>query len=157
MLFRSYINGHPVDDQVFMPGFTYYRKRLQYQTYDVTSLITEGENVVGAILGDGWYRGKVGLRSKRNLYGEKTKLLAVLEIAYADGTRETVTTDGLWKATQNGPILKSDWKDGEIYDARLEMDGWCTPAFDDGDWHGVRLSSYAGELVPSKEIGRAHV
>jgi len=147
--YRGFVNGQPVDNQVFMPGFTYYNKRLQYQTYDVTRLLIPGENVIGAILGDGWYRGKLGLRSTRNLYGDKTKLLAVLEVEYADGTRESIMSDEKWKATQNGPILKSDWQDGEVYDARLEMEGWCAPSFDDGDWHGVRVSSYAGELVPS--------
>jgi alpha-L-rhamnosidase len=147
--YRGFVNGRQVDDQVFMPGFTYYRKRLQYQTYDVTLLLARGENVIGAILGDGWYRGKLGLRSTRNLYGEKVKLLAVLEIEYADGTHESIMSDGAWKATQNGPIRKSDWQDGEVYDARLEMDGWSAPSFDDSGWHGVRVSSYAGELVPS--------
>lgn len=148
-IYRGFVNGQPVDDQVFMPGFTYYSKRLQYQTYDITWLITPGENVIGAIVGDGWYRGKLGLRSTRNMYGEKVKLLAVLEIEYADGTRESMMSDGAWKATQNGPIRKSDWQDGEVYDARLEMDGWSAPSFDDSGWQGVRIASYAGELVPS--------
>ncbi len=144
-LYKGYLNGLPITDQVFMPGFTYYTKRVQYQTYDVTSLLRGGVNVIAVVLGDGWYRGKIGISSKRYFYGEKTKLAVVLDIFFTDGSQETITTDKTWKATQDGPIRKSDWKDGEIYDARQELLGWTDPDYDDSDWHTVFSASYIGE------------
>ncbi len=149
-LYQANINGRSVDDQVFMPGFTDYDNRLQYQTYDVTDLITQGQNVIGVMLGDGWFRGNVGIFSKRNLFGEKVKLLSILEIDFEDKSAETITTDKRWKATQHGPIVASDWKDGEVYDARLELGNWSSPSYDDSDWHGVFESSYNGSLVASE-------
>jgi alpha-L-rhamnosidase len=143
-------NGRRVGDELFTPGCTFYRRRLQYQTFDVTALIRPGDNAIGAVLGDGWYRGQLGLNSKRNVYGTRTRLLVVLEMEYTDGTRETVTTDAGWKATQDGPLGRNDLKDGEEYDARREMPGWDAAGFDDSGWHGVRPSSYDGELAAAE-------
>ncbi len=149
-LYDGSINGKPITDQVFMPGFTYYHKRLQYQTYDVTALIQQGDNVIGAVLGDGWYRGKIGVSSKTNFYGEKTKLAAVLEITFMDESQTSINTDESWKATQDGPILKSDWKDGDIVDARKELTDWNKVGYDDSNWQNVSKSTYDGSLVPSE-------
>jgi alpha-L-rhamnosidase len=149
-VYKAYINGRAIDHQVFLPGFTYYRKRLQFQEYDVTSLLQPGENVIAVVLGDGWYRGQIGAASKMNVYGEKTKLAAVLDIAYSDGSLESVTTDARWKATQDGPIRHNDLKGGECYDAGKEMPGWNAPGFDDQAWHQTWPSSYAGNLVASE-------
>lgn len=149
-LYKAYLNGEPVTDQVFTPGFTYYPRRLQYQSYDVTSLVRRGENVLAAVLGDGWYRGKIGVASRRRYYGEKTKLAARLTLTFDDGSQKTVVTDMDWRATLKGPIRKSDWKDGEVYDARQEPAGWNRPGFDDSDWHGVVVGSYTGDVVASR-------
>ena len=70
-LYELYLNGQRVGDQFFTPGWTSYRRRLQYQTYDVTPLLRAGANVVGAMLGDGWYRGNLGFFRQRNLYGRR--------------------------------------------------------------------------------------
>ena len=106
------------------PGWTSYDYRLRYQTFDVTELLAEGRNALGAILGDGWYRGRLGYHGgRRNIYGDRLALLAQLELDYADGTRERVVTDESWRAS-TGPILASDIYDGETYDARLEQRGW---------------------------------
>ena len=86
-LYEAWLNGQRVGDQVFTPGYTPYDRRLQYQVYDVTAMLQEGENVLGAILGDGWYRGKVYITGNRNVYGDRLGLLAVLEIETADGAR----------------------------------------------------------------------
>ncbi|MFO7636821.1 MAG: family 78 glycoside hydrolase catalytic domain, partial [Clostridia bacterium] len=149
-IYKAYINGREVDDQVFMPGFTYYHRRLQVQGYDVTPLLGKGENVIGAILGDGWYRGKIGASSKRNVYGEKTKLLAILEIKYTDGTTDMLTTDRYWKATDRGPVRYNDLKAGETYDATMEMEGWNAPGFEDAGWSATYPSAYGGDLVESE-------
>jgi len=137
--YEMQINAATVGDHVLAPGWTSYDHRLRYQTFDVTDLIVEGSNAVGAILGDGWYRGRLGVRGgRRNIYGDRLALLAQLEIEYKDGTAERIVTDESWRAAP-GPILASDIYDGEIYDARLEREGWSAAGYDDSDWTGVRL------------------
>lgn len=149
-LYECYINGKTITDQKFLPGFTYYKKRLQYQTFDITPLLRKGQNVIGVIIGDGWHRGKIGIFSKRYYYGTKTKIAAILRINYEDQSETILYTDSNWRATQDGPIRKSDWKDGEIYDATKELIGWLEPDFDDIQWHKVYPSKYNGKLVPSE-------
>lgn len=136
-IYEVQINGQVVGDQVLAPGWTSYSTRLVYQTFDVTSLLCQGRNVLGAILGDGWYRGRIGFGGgQRNFYGNQLALLAQLEIGYADGRMERIVTDDSWRAT-TGPILASDLYDGEIYDARLELTGWSRPEYHDQDWSHV--------------------
>src|SRR5690606_25378235 len=106
-------------EALLTPGWTSYDHRLQYQTYDVTALLREGENVLGAMLGDGWFRGYLGNKGFRNVYGDRLALLAQLQITYADGRVELVGSDEAWRAS-TGPILMSDLYLGETYDARLE-------------------------------------
>ncbi len=138
-VYEAQINGAIVGDHVLAPGWTSYHHRLRYQTFDVTELLRPGSNAIGAILGDGWYRGRLGYHGgRRNIYGDRLALLAQLEIDYADGTTERIITDESWRAA-TGPILASDIYDGEIYDARLERPGWSAPGYDDHEWAGVRL------------------
>jgi alpha-L-rhamnosidase len=138
-VYEAQLNGVVVGDHVLAPGWTSYHHRLCYQTFNVTELLHEGRNAIGAILGDGWYRGRLGLLGgRRNIYGDRLALLAQLEIEYTDGTTEWVATDGSWRAT-TGPILASDIYDGETYDARLERPGWSEPGYDAQDWLGVHL------------------
>ncbi|HXK09895.1 MAG TPA: family 78 glycoside hydrolase catalytic domain [Vicinamibacteria bacterium] len=139
-LYELEINGKRVGDQLFTPGWTSYKKRLQYQTYDVTGLLRRGENVVGATLGDGWYRGFLAWSERRNVFGDRLALLCQLRIEHADGRVETVGTDGKWKSA-TGPIRLSDIYMGETYDARLERTGWSAPGYDDKDWVPVRVAS----------------
>ncbi len=135
-LYEIEINGRRVGDRLFTPGWTSYRHRLQYQTYDVTDYLRQGQNAVGVTLGDGWYRGVIGFEEKRNFYGEKLGLLVQIRMVYADGRVHTVGTDESWKAT-TGPIRMSDIYMGETYDRRLEKPGWSLPDYDDGEWEGV--------------------
>jgi alpha-L-rhamnosidase len=124
------INGRRVGDDALSPGWTTYGKRLRYYTHDVTDLVTAGENAIGAWLGDGWYRGRLGWRGGfRNLFGSDVSLIAQLELRYADGSTETIATDGSWQAA-TGPIVASGIYDGETYDARDERAGWSTAGFD---------------------------
>jgi alpha-L-rhamnosidase len=140
-LYELHLNGHRVGDQLFTPGWTSYGKRLQYQTYDVTSLVKPGVNAVGALLGNGWFRGEIGWGGQRNRYGDRLALLMQIEITYTNGRRETIGTDRSWKAT-TGPILMSELYDGETYDARLEKAGWDVPGFADSQWSGVKVADY---------------
>jgi alpha-L-rhamnosidase len=138
-VYEMQINGAVAGDHVLAPGWTSYNHRLRYQTLDVTALLRRGRNAIGAILGDGWFRGRLGFGGgRRNIYGDRLALLAQVEIDYADGTTDRVVTDGAWRAA-TGPILAADLYDGETYDARLERPGWSAPGYDDHDWAGVRL------------------
>jgi alpha-L-rhamnosidase len=131
-LYECSINGQAVGNDVFTPGWTDYNKRIQYQVYDVTKLLREGDNALGAVLGDGWAAGFVGL-GNRQVYTDKPKFLAQLEVTLNDGSSVTITSDKTWKH-QFGPILESDMFMGEAYDARLELKGWNTANYDDKSW-----------------------
>jgi len=135
-LYEVHLNGARVGDQLFTPGWTSYHHRLQYQTYDVTNLLKPGDNAVGAVLGDGWYRGQLGFDGGRNVYGKRIGLRMQLEILYQDGRIEHVSSDSLW-TTATGPILASDIYGGETYDARLERAGWASAGYDDRTWAPV--------------------
>lgn len=135
-LFRLQVNGRPVDDAYFEPGWSDYVKRAYYRTHDVTSLLRKGENAIGAVVSDGWYAGYVGYgllvgygpnRAGRYFYGKTPALLAQLEIEYADGSRETVVTDSSWRVSGDGPIREADLLMGEAYDSRRDRPGWCRP------------------------------
>jgi len=132
------VNGKRVTDALFRPGWTSYDKRLQYDTYDVTSFLKAGENAVGVTLGDGWYRGRLGWESSRNVYGTRLALLAQIVVHYANGQQQIVSTDKDWKSA-TGPILTSDIYNGETYDARLEKSGWSTQGYNDAAWLGVKI------------------
>jgi alpha-L-rhamnosidase len=137
-VYEAYLNGAPVGDYVLAPGWTSYDHQLRYQTFDVTNLVHEGRNTIGAMLGDGWFRGRLSFGGgRRNIYGDRLALLAQLEIGYEDGTTEHIVTDESWRAAR-GPVLSSDLYDGETYDARQERPGWLTSSYDDHDWVGVR-------------------
>ena len=116
-LYSAQLNGERVS-MPLAPGITDYRKRVQYQTYDVTALLKEN-NTLTVELADGWYRGSCGAWGIRNQYGTETKLLAQLEIVYEDGRKETVVTDETWEWSSDGPVRFADNKDGETVDARL--------------------------------------
>ena len=145
-LYQLELNGKVVGDQLFTPGWTAYSRRLQYQTYDVTELLKTGVNCVGVLLGDGWYRGRLVWKNRRNLYGKKTALLAQIEVVYKDASRELFTSDPAWKAS-TGPILMSDIYNGELYDARLEIGSWSTPGFNDGNWAGVTVVNHSKNIL----------
>ena len=149
------LNGARVGDDVLAPGWTDYRRRIQYQVYDVTDLLREGPNALGAILGDGWYAGFVGFDPKKAgaHYGTRPQLLAQLNVEYEDGTTESISTDGSWRSS-TGPILFSDLLAGESYDAREEMPGWDVPGFDDSGWYGVGTEEVGGiPLVAQPDEG----
>jgi alpha-L-rhamnosidase len=131
-LYECSINGRRVGDDVLAPGWTDYNQRVRYQVYDVTSLLQSGENVLGAVLGDGWAVGHIGW-AQRQHYADRPRLLAQLEITGADGATQLITSDRTWRHWY-GPLLDNDLLMGEAYDARLELPGWDQPGFDDRRW-----------------------
>ena len=120
-LYEAKINGKRVGDVILAPGITDYKKRIQYQTYDVTDLLRSGKNEWTVQLADGWYRGSCGAWGLKNQYGTETKLLAQLEMIKKDGTIQTVCTDESWDWSNKGPIRFADNKDGEICNANAVL------------------------------------
>ena len=141
-VYECHINGRPVSDWMFTPGWSDYHRRAYYNTFDVTALVSEGENALGATVADGWYSGYLGYgllvgygpeRSGRAIYGKTPAFLCQLHIEFEDGATQTVITDASWKVAA-GPFLEADMLMGEVYDARREMPGWDAPGFDDSGW-----------------------
>ena len=149
-LYQVEINGERVGDQEFTPGWTSYDTRLQYQTYDITSLLAQNQNAIGIILGDGWFRGNLGWIDGRNNYGEKLAVIAEIIVEYTDGTSATISTDESWKAA-TGPILESDIYNGEVYDAGKELDGWSMVAYDDSGWKSTARMEISKEKLIAPE------
>ncbi|MBT2293136.1 glycoside hydrolase family 78 protein [Paenibacillus albidus] len=151
-LYHFYINGTEGTDDLFNPGFTSYNKRLQYQAYDITNLTQEGQNAIGIILGDGWWRGSNGAMGTKNCFGYKLAFLGQIVLKYEDGSQEIIASDDSFK-TSYGPILKSDLKAGELFDARIEIDGWNKPNFDDASWRPVTISDNGYEqLIATRSV-----
>lgn len=128
------LNGRRVSDDRFLPEWTDYNRRLHYRTFDVTGLLVTGGNLLGAMLGDGWWSGHVGWQETRGQYGTlQNSLLVQLEVESGSGKVVTVVSDSSWRC-ETGPILAADFMMGETYDARRERTGWDRPGFDDSDW-----------------------
>ncbi len=153
-VYEFHFNGSAVADDVLSPGWTDYSKRVHYFAYDLTDKMKKGENVIGAIVGDGWYSGYLAFTGKRNYYGQYPHLLIQLQIDYADETQDIIATDSTWKST-TGPILEADLLMGCTYDARLEMPGWDSPKFNDSGWAAPVVDGVANlEAHPGHPIRR---
>jgi alpha-L-rhamnosidase len=149
-IYQLSINGQKVGDSFLAPGWTDYNKRIQAQTYDVTSLLQKGENIIGAALGDGWFRGNVGM-SWRDVYGSTLALVMKLQVTYTDGSTENFVTDGNWRSA-DGPLVQADLQDGEHYDARFEQSGWDGVSFDATKWTPVTVvSDDLSKIVPQPD------
>ena len=139
-LYEAYLNGQRVGDFVLAPGTGDYRKRLTVQCYDVSGLLRAGENEIVITLGDGWWRGSVGIDGLRNYYGSDVALLCQLE----EGGKCILTSDGNWEASSEGPVRENDLQQGERYDARME---------EPGSWHGVAVRDFGFEnLAPTESV-----
>ena len=151
--YELYINGDKVGDHVLDPATTDYDKRILYVTYDVTEHLVAGANVVGIMLGNGWYS-----EPPSPGYGDAPRLLMQMNVRYAGGGGLTINTDRTWSAS-SGPITRNDLFGGETYDARLEKRGWAQAGYDDDDWGravgkahpGGRLES---QLMPAIKVNQ---
>ncbi|MBN1791131.1 MAG: family 78 glycoside hydrolase catalytic domain, partial [Bacteroidales bacterium] len=148
--YELHINGKKVGDQVLTPGWTTYGKRLQYQVYDVTGQVARGNNAVGAVLGDGWYRGTLAWGNNWAIYGKRLGLLMQLRIIYTDGTESLIITDSSWKSHNDGAIRMNDIYNGEIYDATRKLIGWNLPGYDDSKWLPVKTGDYNNNIIASE-------
>ncbi|WP_199619420.1 family 78 glycoside hydrolase catalytic domain [Paenibacillus alkalitolerans] len=146
-LYELELNGKRVGDHYFTPGWTSYGKRLQYQTYDVTALLQEGTNVLGALLGNGWYKGYLGWQNHKEMYGSRTALLLELHIRYEDGSEECLLSGQSWQAGESA-IRMSDIYMGERYDARLERD---LSDRSQAGWYQVEVINRSKDIIVAQE------
>ena len=145
-VYEATINGQRVSGDLLAPGWTDYTKRVMVQTYDVTKLIHSGQNAVGAVLGDGWYAGRLGWMGLAQ-YGTTPAFSAQLEITYTDGSRDVIASDDSWKAGA-GEIIGSDEQWGEVDDAQKAAKNWDQPNFDASAWKNAVVVDHAVALVP---------
>jgi len=133
---EAWINGQRVGDSHLLPGWTDYRKRVYYHSFEVGEMLKVGENRLGAVLGLGWFAGFFGPFLHKGYYGNDSWFSCMLEIHFTDGSSQTVCSDETW-TWQAGPLLEADLLMGETYDARQEIDGWLDPEGDGGEAHPV--------------------
>ena len=152
-LSEVYLNGKKVGDHVLSPVFSEYPKRVYYITHDVTAQIVVGRNALGALLGNGRCTPRAEWMQRFGF----PKLQLQLEVDYADGSRDTLVSDGSWKLTTAGPITANDEFDGEHYDARQEMPGWAEPGFDDSAWQPVQVLTGPGGVLSAEMIEPSRV
>lgn len=150
--YEAFLNGKKIGDHVLDPGFTTYKKQALYASYDITPQIRKGKNVIGIMLGNGWYNplplklfGRFNLRTVQQTGRPCVK--AQILLSYTDGTSLTIATDETWK-TALGPVIRNNVYLGEQYDARLEKENWLNTNYDDLSWKKAsKVEGPSGELV----------
>ena len=146
-IFEAYLNGQPVSEDVLAPGWSSYEWRLRYRSYDVTPLL-QPESVLGVVLGNGWFRGRLGWGGGRAHYGDELSFLGQLEIEFEDGHLQTVVSDDTWTAGPSA-VTENDLYDGQTIDARLRSAAWLDPGFSGEGWVGVHTAKLdLDTLVP---------
>lgn len=153
-LYELYINGKKVSNEHFAPYCTGYNFWLQYQSYDVSSFLRKGKNVIGVMLGNGWAKGRFwfssasadmtmktdDLGSPTNLATDKYQLISELHIKSNDQEEIVILTDDSWKC-ERSPVARDGIYDGEVYNSNLQIDNWCKPTYDDEKWKSVKIIS----------------
>jgi len=150
--YEVHVNGRNVTETVLNPAWSDYRKRVFYNTYDVTRLVRQGPNAIGVMLGNGMYNvvETEGRYTKFSGSFGTPELIAQLDVELANGKAMTVASDENWKSA-SGPITFDSVYGGEDYDARLEQPGWDQPGFNDQNWTQVAVvPGPAGRLVPER-------
>ena len=142
-----YINGRNITDEVMITPISKYDSRVYYNEFDVTEFLSKGKNTIGCVLGNGWY---FVTYPRWDFYKpdwmHHPKLILTLVIEYTDGSTEEIVSDTSWKTGKSAIIYNED-KRGEIYDARLYIDGWNEPDFDDSKWNNAFICRGAGGVL----------
>lgn len=165
-IYQFYVNGQQVGKDYMNPGWTDYRKRIMYNTFDITSALRQGDNAVGVTLGDGWYAGPLGFNSSwADQYGVQPSVMALIAVRYTDGTTQYIATDGSWRCYDAGPVVANSLLNGEDYDARKEAGAWSSAGYQDSSWKDARvfqapdssviLQGYVGSPVQNHIILKA--
>jgi len=139
-----YVNGAKASDHVLDPAATDYDKRVLYVTHDVTARLAPGANVLGVLLGNGWFS-----EPPTPGYGDAPRLRLQMHVSFTDGTSAQFVSDSTWKTT-GGPIIRNDIFGGETYDARLDKSGWLQPGYDDSAWASAGIAPAPGGVMQSQ-------
>jgi alpha-L-rhamnosidase len=151
-LFEFSLNGRKIGDHVLEPGLTDYSKRVFYVTFDVTKDLKKGANAAGIMLGNGrFYAPRLQVPTATVSYGFP-KLLFELKVEYVDGATEAIVSDSAWTVTTNGPIRANNEYDGEKYDARMDLEGWNRPGFNDSKWQRAQVVAAPGGMLAAQMI-----
>ena len=158
-LYALFMNGQRVGDEYLAPGINAYDSWLQYQTYDVTALLSPGANAIGCQLGNGYYKGRVNWPEIRerfgdcmNIFGDRLAFICEIHVEYEVGTSMVFVTDERWRAAWS-PWLRAEVYDGEVYDARRIVDGWCAPELDAYGWdHAIPVDIDMALLTARKSV-----
>ncbi len=151
--YEFFINGAHVSDRKLEPGYTHFDKRVLYSTYDVTSMLQHGENVLAAELGNGWLniQSLAVWEFEKARWRMRPRMIAELRITYNDGTVQAIPTDRTWK-TNSGACSFNNLYSGEVYDARLVHKGWTTPGFDDKKWMPAMEVEAPAKILTSQQM-----
>ena len=125
-IYELEINGKKAGDEYLLPGYHCYDFQLEYQTFDITDLLRQGENTLGLALGPGWYKGDIIFERYHDLYGDTMQAICEVHVMMKDGSEQVVVSDNTWKS-YSSPVTFSNIYDGEHYDARKEIPGWSQP------------------------------
>jgi len=156
-VYEIFLNGQRVSEDVLTPGWTDYRQRVKYQSYDVTAQVKSGHNAIGALLAPGWYETPLEWFQQPNNYGDTPPALrAQLRIEHTDGSVEWVGTDASWQANTS-PILHSEIYDGESQDARLTQAGWNRSAFNAARWKSAQAIEPKPLEIEAQDYPAIHV
>jgi alpha-L-rhamnosidase len=156
-LYCAELNGRRVGNHELAPGWTDYRVRVRYQVHDITGHLRPGPNAIGALLGDGWYCGFIGLVKARESYGRRPAFLAQIEIFHEDGSETRIASDGQWR-WHASPILEADIMQGETLDARRDLGDWTRAGYGEDAWqpvdavHGPEISLDAMVAPPVRAV-----
>jgi alpha-L-rhamnosidase len=147
--YELHLNGGKVGDHVLDPGVTQFDKRVRYVVYDVSKLLKKGRNVLGVVLGNGWYNSHTPevWHFDKAAWRDYPKMRLQLEIA----GKPVLFSDEAWKAS-SGPILFDGLRNGETYDARLELDGWLSPGYDDSAWKSCERVNPPGGVLQEQTM-----
>nr|WP_243347801.1 glycoside hydrolase family 78 protein [Parabacteroides sp. FAFU027] len=157
-LYELYINGQRVGKQVLAPVPTNYSAGVKFNTFDVTTLLRNGSNAVGTILGNGrFFTMRQNFKPYKIRNWGMPRMLFQLDVEYTDGTRQLIVSDDSWKVTSDGPIRTNNEYDGEEYDATKEMPGWNKTGFNDKKWASAELvkapeGKIEPQLTPNMQI-----
>jgi len=151
--YELHVNGERCGSALLAPAFSHYDKSVYYDTHDLSSVVRVGENVIGVILGTGWYdpSNEDTWDFHKSPWRHTPKLILQLHIEYTDGQRETIATDSRWKVA-TGPIRFDGLRSGELYDSRLELNGWAAAGYEDAKWERARITRPPGGILKSSQI-----
>tara|TARA_R110002033_G_scaffold75007_9_gene126443 strand:+ start:156 stop:2909 length:2754 start_codon:yes stop_codon:yes gene_type:complete len=151
-VFEAHINGKKIGNEVLIPGWTPYTKRIETLTYDVTAALEKDENTLGIVLAEGWHSGRFGPKRRWDTVIAPPQVICQLEIEDIKGNYKVVTSNNSWKATRNGPVRVAGLYDGETYDANFELPKWDQPGFNDASWESITTEEINSttKLFPKK-------